>query len=351
MERDNQTTITSNSLNSPLILIETPENNINGFNSEKNGEKGTSISRSKEVSGEVKRQLWLAGPIVVVSLVMYFVQVISVMFVGHLGDLTLSGASMATSFASVTGFSLLDPEISAAAGLYARNMIPMSHQIPEDSEHCLPNDAFLCCHILTALLCMLDSDTETQPGLYGSCFGQLNLVVDDCPAVRILYQVLGIMRKDLDCFEICSFEMMVLLSGLLPNPKLETSVLSIWKIDVPCSLNTSSIVWMIPTGVSRALSTRVSNELGAGNSRAARLAVHVVLFMAISEGLLVGLLMILVRNVGGRAYSSDERVVRYVAVMMPILATSNLVDDLQGVCLFRLLIFTGRFSPLYGRSM
>jgi hypothetical protein len=32
---------------------------------------------------------------------------ISVMFVGHLGELSLSGASMATSFASVTGFSLL----------------------------------------------------------------------------------------------------------------------------------------------------------------------------------------------------------------------------------------------------
>lgn len=30
--------------------------------------------------------------------------------------------------------------------------------------------------------------------------------------------------------EIWSFEMMVLLSGLLPNPKLETSVLSIWLV-------------------------------------------------------------------------------------------------------------------------
>ncbi|KAI8010830.1 Tryptophan decarboxylase 2 [Camellia lanceoleosa] len=34
-------------------------------------------------------------------------QVISVMFVGHLGELPLSGASIATSFASVIGFSLL----------------------------------------------------------------------------------------------------------------------------------------------------------------------------------------------------------------------------------------------------
>jgi len=32
-----------------------------------------------------------------------------------------------------------------------------------------------------------------------------------------------------------SFEMMVLLSGLLPNPKLEASVLSIWLVSITVS--------------------------------------------------------------------------------------------------------------------
>ncbi|MCL7023238.1 hypothetical protein MKW94_028721, partial [Papaver nudicaule] len=44
------------------------------------------------------------------------------------------------------------------------------------------------------------------------------------------------------CLEMWSFELMVLLSGLLPNPKLETSVLSI-------CLNTCALVWMIPSGL------------------------------------------------------------------------------------------------------
>jgi MATE family multidrug resistance protein len=35
------------------------------------------------------------------------VQMVSVMFVGHLGELALASASLATSFAGVTGFSLL----------------------------------------------------------------------------------------------------------------------------------------------------------------------------------------------------------------------------------------------------
>ncbi|KAM7268744.1 hypothetical protein ACFE04_010910 [Oxalis oulophora] len=86
-------------LEEPLILLD----NINtrkGFNEE-------------EIVAEVKRQMLLAGPLVTVSFLSFFLQVISVMFVGHLGELALSGASMDTSFASVTGFSLLKGMASA----------------------------------------------------------------------------------------------------------------------------------------------------------------------------------------------------------------------------------------------
>lgn len=63
-----------------------------------------------EIVAEVKTQLLLAGPLVFVNLLIFSLQVISLMFVGHLGELALSGASLATSFASVTGFSLLVSE-------------------------------------------------------------------------------------------------------------------------------------------------------------------------------------------------------------------------------------------------
>ncbi|KAK1565244.1 hypothetical protein Q3G72_022327 [Acer saccharum] len=124
------------------------------------------------------------------------------MFVGHLGELALSGASVATSFATVTGFSLLMGMASA-----------------------------------------LDT-------LCGQSYGAKQLAIPSAVMV---------------CLEMWSFEMMVLLSGLLPNPTLETSVLSI-------SLNTSATVWMIAFGLGGAVSTRVSNELGAGHPEAARLA-------------------------------------------------------------------------------
>lgn len=78
-------------------------------------------------------------------------------------------------------------------------------------------------------------------------------------------------------------------------------------------------------------STRVSNELGAGHPEAARLAVHVVLVMAVAEGVLVGLVLLLIRNVWGYAFSSEMEVVNYVAKMIPILAVSNFMDGLQCV--------------------
>lgn len=60
------------------------------------------------ISTEVKKQLILGGPLIMVNLLTVSWQIISVMFIGHQGgELALSGASMATSFASVTGFTLL----------------------------------------------------------------------------------------------------------------------------------------------------------------------------------------------------------------------------------------------------
>lgn len=88
------------SLEAPLL-----SSNENGF---KLDERLTNKdSKKSEVITELKEQMWLAGPLVVVSFLQYSLQMISVMFIGHLGELTLSSSSMATSFAGVTGFSMM----------------------------------------------------------------------------------------------------------------------------------------------------------------------------------------------------------------------------------------------------
>ncbi|KAI3874825.1 hypothetical protein MKW98_019398 [Papaver atlanticum] len=384
------------SLNSPLILRNREEN------------------KTEIIIEEVKKQLWLSGPLITVNLLQFCIQLISVMFVGHLGELSLSGASMATSFATVTGFSLLvgmgsaldtlcgqsygakqyhmlgihmqrgmfvlllvsvplafiwantgsiliavgqDPEISAEAGVYARYMIPSLFAY-----------GLLQCHIrflqtqnivfpmmissaMTALLHFLVCWVlvfKAGLGIRGAAIATsisywINLILlvlyvkysGKCERTwtgfskEALHDILNFIRLAIPsaimvCLEMWSFELVVLLSGLLPNPKLETSVLSI-------CLNTGALVWMIPSGLGGAVSTRVSNELGAGHPDAARLAVQVVFVLAATEGILIGIIMILIRNIWGSAYSNEKEVVDYVALMMPILAVSNFIDGLQSV--------------------
>lgn len=80
-----------------------------------------------------------------------------------------------------------------------------------------------------------------------------------------------------------------------------------------------------------ALSTRVSNELGAGNPQAAKLAVYVVLCTTVCESVFVGLLLIVIRNAWGYAYSKEMEVVRYLAAMMPLLSLTTILDGLACV--------------------
>lgn len=56
---------------------------------------------------ELKKVSYIALPMVMVTVSQHLTRVFSMMMVGHLGELTLSGTAIATSLTNVTGFSLL----------------------------------------------------------------------------------------------------------------------------------------------------------------------------------------------------------------------------------------------------
>ncbi|XP_057868139.2 protein DETOXIFICATION 16-like [Cryptomeria japonica] len=361
---------------------------------------------------EVKKQCWIAGPMVSVNLLQFSMQVMSVMVVGHLGELALSSAAIATSFASFSGFSVLmgmgstletlcgqaygakqyhqlgihvqraffalfcvsipiavmwaymgniliafgqDPLISFEGGKYARWMIPslfayaalqpllrflQSQSIVFPTMLC---SAFtLCLHVPMCWVLVFRSGLGNKgAALANGISSWLNvtllfLYIKISPACKrtwtsftteALHDIkhflkLAIPSSFMICLQWWSFEILIILSGLLPNPKLETSVLSI-------CLNTSSIAYMIPFGFSAAVSTRVSNELGAGRPNAARLAVYAVFFIAITEAVMIGCLLFSIRNVWGYAYSNEKEVVDYIASMIPLLTVSSFLDVIQ----------------------
>ena len=60
-----------------------------------------------EVAEEVKQQVMFSLPMILTNVACYSIPLISVMFAGHLGDLELAGATLANSWATVTGYTLM----------------------------------------------------------------------------------------------------------------------------------------------------------------------------------------------------------------------------------------------------
>ncbi|GMY18482.1 protein DETOXIFICATION 12-like [Fagus crenata] len=363
---------------------------------------------------ELKRLGFLAGPMVTVTLSQYLLQVISMMMVGHLGELALSSTAIAMSLSGVTGFSLLlgmasaletlcgqaygaqqygkigiqtytaifslnlvclplsliwiymgkflsfigqDPLISHEAGKFTMWLIPalfayatlqpliryfqtQSLVKPMLISSCV----VLCFHIPLCWILVFKSGLENLGAAVAIGISYwLNVILlglymtysSACkktlvPISMEIFQGMGeffrfaIPSAIMICLEWWSFELLILLSGLLPHPELETSVLSI-------CLNTIATLYQIPYGLGAAASTRVSNELGAGNPQAARVTVFAVLFLTVAETSIVSTILLASGHVFGYTFSNEKEVVDYVATMAPLVSLSVIMDSLQGV--------------------
>lgn len=75
----------------------------------------------------------------------------------------------------------------------------------------------------------------------------------------------------------------------------------------------------------------VSNELGAGKPRAAKIALYAVLVLSIAEIVIASAAIFISRHVLGYAFSDEKEVVFYVKEMVPFLCMSIIVDSLQAV--------------------
>ncbi|KAK9221179.1 hypothetical protein WN944_009605 [Citrus x changshan-huyou] len=126
------------------------------------------------------------------------------------------------------------------------------------------------------------------------------------------------------CLRWWSMEMLILSSGFLPNPRLETSGLSI-------CLAITTLHFIIPYGIGAAASTRVSNELGAGNPEAARRAAWSAVFVATLEAVIASTILFCCRFIVGYAYSNDKQVVDFIAAMTPLICLSIILDTLHAV--------------------
>ncbi|CAO2815008.1 unnamed protein product [Amaranthus hypochondriacus] len=367
-----------------------------------------------EIGEEIKRVSKLGGPMVAVMMAQYMIQVVTLMMVGHLGNLYLASTALAVSIAAVTGFSLLlgmagaletlsgqaygakqynkvgtqtytaifslalfsiplsfiwinmgkilvfigqDPAISHEAGKFMTYLVPtlfsyavfqplvryfqsQSLVIPMFISSC----ATLCLHIPLCWALVYKSGLQNLGGAIAMGISNwLNAIFlalymkfsSSCAPTRSplsleIFDGIGqffrfaIPSAAMICFEWWSFELLVLLSGFLPNPELETSVLSV-------CLTTTSTLFAIPYGISAAGSTRVANELGAGNPQAARKAARAVILMGVANGLVVSSILFATRKVFGYCFSSEKEVIEYVGNMAIIVSGNVIFDSTQAV--------------------
>nr|XP_043622774.1 protein DETOXIFICATION 16-like [Erigeron canadensis] len=379
-----------------------------------NSEKRMASNSKEKIFCEFKKLLYLAGPLIIVNLLVCALSMISLVFVGHLGKLALSGASVATSFTSVTGLSLMvglssaldtfcgqsfgatkyhllgihmqramivlmsvsvplaviwfyakkmlvfmrqDPEISAEAGLYARYMIPCRFayallqclvRFLQSQNNVIPvmliTGITTVLHVLLCWIMVFKFGLGSKGAALANAISLWINVIFLSVYVRVAslckktwtgfskdafiniptFLKLAIPSAVMICLEIWSFEMMVLLSGLLPNPQFEASVLSI-------SLNIAAMMFQIPLGLGGATSVRVSNELGAGRAQVARVAIHVSMFSTVTEGVFGAIILISGRKLWGYCYSSDKEVASYIGQMLLLLAGSHFIEGIQSV--------------------
>ncbi|KAL7129525.1 hypothetical protein ABFS83_13G072800 [Erythranthe nasuta] len=105
------------------------------------------------------------------------------------------------------------------------------------------------------------------------------------------------------CMACWAFEILVLLAGLMPNPKISTSLIAI-------CVNTEAICYMVAYGLSAAASTRVSNELGAGNPDRAKRAAVVTLKLTLVLELCVVSALCFGRNIWANAFSHSPVIIK-----------------------------------------
>ncbi|BBG93160.1 MATE efflux family protein [Prunus dulcis] len=115
------------------------------------------------------------------------------------------------------------------------------------------------------------------------------------------------------------YEFMTLLAGYLHKPHIALATSAI-------VIQTTSLMYTLPTSLSASVSTRVGNELGAGQPKKARLAAVVAVGVALVSSLLGLSLTTLGREAWGRIFTEDGEVLELTMAVLPIIGLCELAN-------------------------
>ncbi|EOY13062.1 MATE efflux family protein [Theobroma cacao] len=304
---------------------------------------------------EAKNQVIFSLPMILTSVFYFSITMVSVMFAGHLGELELASATLANSWATVTGFAFmtglsgaLETLCGQRFGLFAYGFVQNILRFLQTQSVVMPLVWFsvlpLGIHfgIVYSLVNWTDLGFKGAPlaASVSLWISLLFLAVYVFSAKKfeqtwqgmsfesfqyILTNLkLALPSAAMVCLEYWAFELLVLLAGLMPNSEVTTSLIAM-------CVNTEAIAYMITYGLSAAASTRVSNELGAGHPTRARNAMAVTLKLSVLLALAVVLALAFGHNIWAGFFSNSSIIIKKFGSMTPLLLISITIDSLQGV--------------------
>ncbi|KAK3001251.1 hypothetical protein RJ639_022056 [Escallonia herrerae] len=197
------------------------------------------------------------------------------------------------------------------------------------------------------LFCPCCKDTWGQVYLL-KLLKDLALLQDNC-----CFCTYAVVYVYLPSLEIWYFQIIVLISGLLPNPTISLDSISIWyEEQLSTSLNSTLISfnflllisWLLfrstnywnwdlqfMLGLSNAASIRVSNELGAAHPKLAKFSVIVVSTTSILISVFFSAIVLIFRAGLSKLFSSNLDVIDATSKLTPLLAISVLLNGIQPI--------------------
>ncbi|XP_047326178.1 protein DETOXIFICATION 51-like [Impatiens glandulifera] len=369
----------------------------------------------QEIFNETKQLCNLAIPIILTALIFYSRSIISMLFLGRLGNIELAAGSLAIAFANITGYSVLsglalgmEPLCSQAFGSQRPKLLSLTlhrsvlfllistipifflwvnltrilfylHQDPNITRLAQTYLIFTLPDLFTNSLIhpiriYLRAQTITRPVTLASLTGTVFQLVLTLTVIRLrldlgvagvaavssasnLIMLLTLVfyvwvsglhlptwenptRECLtgweplvrlaapSCVSVCLewwwYEIMTLLCGILVDP--EASVASMGVL-----IQTTSFIYIFPSSLSFAVSTRVGNELGSNQPVKARLSATVSIFMAAVIGLTAMGFAWTVRYSWAGMFTNDVEIVGLTSAALPILGLCELGNCPQTV--------------------
>ncbi|XP_027337421.1 protein DETOXIFICATION 49-like [Abrus precatorius] len=356
---------------------------------------------------EAKCMANISFPMILTGLLLYSRSMISMLFLGHLGELALAGGSLAIGFANITGYSVLsglamgmEPICGQAFGAKRLKLLGLTVQrtvllllltslfisflwlnmkkllLLCGQEQDIANEAqfyilyslpdLIAQSLLHPLRIYLRTQSITLPL---TCCAALSIVLH-VPINYLLVSVLKLGIKGValsavwtnfnlvgsliiyillsgthkktwpsvswgclkgfktlmnlaipSCISVCLewwwYEIMILLCGLLVNPHASVASMGVL-------IQTTALIYIFPSSLSFGVSTRVGNELGAGNPEKAKLAAIVGLCFSFVLGFCALTFAVSVRKVWACMFTQDEEIIALTCMVLPIIGLCEL---------------------------